>query len=113
MEEEPGFGIKNSLTLPSLANKCFNSLRNENDEPIYTYNDDYMRQFLRQSIKGGKCSNRNQYYKSIVSDEVYNIIPKELNIHVNKCETSDKLSSIKINIQKKWKKKKSQNLNNL
>ena len=29
--------------LPSLANKCFKSLRNENDEPIYTYNDEYMR----------------------------------------------------------------------
>ena len=36
MEELTGFGMKNSLTLPSLANKDFNSLRDENDEPIYT-----------------------------------------------------------------------------
>ena len=36
MEELTGFGMKNSLTLPSLANKYFNSLRDENDEPMYT-----------------------------------------------------------------------------
>ena len=36
MEELTRFGVKNSLTLPSLANKYFNSLRDENDEPIYT-----------------------------------------------------------------------------
>ena len=29
MEELTGFGMKNSLTLPSLANKFFNSLRDE------------------------------------------------------------------------------------
>ena len=28
MEELTGFGMKSSLTLPSLANKYFNSLRN-------------------------------------------------------------------------------------
>ena len=45
MEELTGFGMKNSLTLPSLANKYFNSLRDENIEPIYTYNDAFMRDF--------------------------------------------------------------------
>ena len=34
-EELSNFGMENSLTLPALANKCFNSLRDENDEPIY------------------------------------------------------------------------------
>ena len=38
MEEILCFGIKNSVTLPSLANKFFISLGDENDEPIYTYN---------------------------------------------------------------------------
>ena len=32
MEELKGFGMKNSLTLPSLANKYINSLRDENHE---------------------------------------------------------------------------------
>ena len=49
MEELTGSGMKNSLTLPSLANLNFNSLRNENDEPIYTYNDDTMRLFVSKA----------------------------------------------------------------
>ena len=47
MEELTGFGMKNSLTLPSLANKFFNSLRVENNEVIYTYNDEFLRHFVR------------------------------------------------------------------
>ena len=47
MEVKAGFGMKNSLTLPSLAKKCFNSLRYANDEPIYTYNYGKMRYFVR------------------------------------------------------------------
>ena len=90
MEELTGFGMKNSLTLPSLANKYFNSLRDENDEPIYTYNDEYMRHFVRKSIKGGRCTALNQYYKSTVSDEVFNIMSQELGVDGNICEILDK-----------------------
>ena len=54
------FGMKNSLTLPALANKYFNSSGDGNDEPIYTYNDKFMRHFVGQSIKGGRCSALNQ-----------------------------------------------------
>ena len=52
MEELTGFGMKNSLTLPSLANKYFNSLKDENDELIYTYTVPFMRNFIRKAIKG-------------------------------------------------------------
>ena len=92
MEELTGFGMKNSLTLPSLANKNINSLRDESDEPIYTYNDEFMRHFVRQSIKGGRCGSYNQYYKSNISQEVFNIISKELivNDNDNVCEIIDK-----------------------
>ena len=52
MEEITGFGMKNSSTLPSLAFKYFNSLRDDNDKPVSNYNNEYMRSFfLRQSIK--------------------------------------------------------------
>ena len=68
MEELTGFGMKNNSTLPSLANKYFNSLRDENDKPIYTYNDEFMRHFVRQSMKGGRCGSYNQYYKANISD---------------------------------------------
>ena len=36
-EESTIFGKENSLTLPSLANKNFSSIRDENVESIYTY----------------------------------------------------------------------------
>ena len=60
IEEMTGFGKKQSLNLPSLANKCFNSLRNETDAPFYTYNDEYIHYFVRQSIKGGIYGSFNQ-----------------------------------------------------
>ena len=82
--------MKNSLTLLSSANKYFSSLRDENDKPIYTYNDEFMRHFVRQSIKGVSCSALNQYYKSTISDEVFIIISKELNVNGNVCELIDK-----------------------
>ena len=72
--------MKNSLTLPSLANKYFNKLRDENDEPIYTYTDPFMKNFLRKAIKGGRCNGFNQHYKSEISDEVVNFNSKELNV---------------------------------
>ena len=89
MEGLTGFGMKNSLTLPALANKYF-SLRDENDEPIYTYNDEFMRHFVRQSMKGAHCSALNQFYNSNISDEVVNIISKELDSNGNVCEILEK-----------------------
>ena len=53
MEEITGFGMKDCLSIPGLGWKYFNSLRTEEDEPINTYNDKYMRWFVRQSIKTG------------------------------------------------------------
>ena len=90
MEELTGFGMKNSLTLPSLANKYFNSLRDENDEQIKTYTDPFMRIFVKKRIKGGRCNAFNQRYKSEISDEVFNIISKELNVNGNICEILEK-----------------------
>ena len=64
MEQITNFGMKNCLSLPSLGWKYYNSMREEDDadiEPIYSYNDKYMRHFVRQSIKGGKVGAFNQY----------------------------------------------------
>ena len=90
MEELTEFGMKNSLTLPSLANKYFNSLRDENDEPNYTFTDPFMRNFVRKAIKGGRCNAFNQHYKSEISDEVFNIISKQLNVNGNFCDILEK-----------------------
>ena len=37
--------------------------------------------FVRQSIKGCRHGNFNQYYKSSISDEVFSFISKELNVN--------------------------------
>ena len=78
MEELTGFSMKDCLSLPGLGWKYFNSLRTEEDEPIYTYNDKYMRWFVRQSIKGGRVCAFNQYDISKHCDDILKIINKEL-----------------------------------
>ena len=90
MKELTGFGMKNSLTLPSLANKYFNSLGDEKDEPIYTYTDPFMRNFVRQSIKEGRCIAFAQPYQSEISDEVFDMISKELKVNSNICDILEK-----------------------
>ena len=69
VEDIAGFSMKDCLSLPGLGWKYFNSLRTEEDEPICTYNDEYMRWFVRQSIKGGRVCAFNQYYKSPVYND--------------------------------------------
>ena len=56
IERLTNFRLKNSLTLPSLANKNFNSLRHENDEPIFIYFDTSLRISVHNSVKGGRCN---------------------------------------------------------
>ena len=104
MEELTELGMKNSLTLPSLANKYFNSLRDENDELIYTYTDLYMRNFVRKAIKGGRCNAFNQHYKSEISDEVFNIVSKELNVNGNICEILEKYFEFLNKYEKQYAK---------
>ena len=54
MEEITGYSMKDSLLAQGLGWKCFNSLRTEEDEPVYSCEDKYKRYFVRQSIKGGR-----------------------------------------------------------
>ena len=80
MEEITAFSKKDSLSAPDLRWKYFNSMRDENDEPIYTYNDKYMRHFLGQSIKGGRVCALIQHYKSKICAEFLKMISRELNV---------------------------------
>ena len=45
-----------------------------------------MRNFLKQSIKGGRCNAFNQHFKSEILDELFTIISKELDINGNICQ---------------------------
>ena len=83
MEELTNISMKNSFTLPSLANKNINSLGHESDKPIYTYTDPFIRNLLRKSVKVGRCNAFYQHFKSETSDKVGNFISKELNVSGN------------------------------
>ena len=76
MEELTGFSMKDCLSLPVLGLKYFNSLRTEEVEPIYTYNDKYMSYFVRQAAYGMRVCAFIQYYKSKSCDEVLKILPE-------------------------------------
>ena len=71
MERLTNFGMKNSLMLPSLAKQYFNRLRDENDEPVYTYTYRFMTNFVRNSIKGGERKAFIHIYKIETSVEVF------------------------------------------
>ena len=81
MEETIGLLTKHCLSLPALGWKHFDSLGTEEDESIYTYNDNYMRRFLRQSTKRGRVCAFYQYYESKVRDDKLKIISEELNVN--------------------------------
>ena len=101
--------MKNSLTLQSLVNKYFISLREENDESIFTYIDPYMRNFVRKTIIGGRCNAFNQHYKSEISDEVFNIISKELDLNGNICEVLGKYFEFLNKYEKQYGKELNSN----
>ena len=110
MEEITNFGKKNSLTLTSLANNFLNSLGDQNDEPVFNYTDPSMRNFVRQSIKGGRCNALNQHYKSESSDEVFNFISKELNVDGNIRDILEKYIEFLNKYEKQNAKKLLQNM---
>ena len=66
--------MKYNLRSPGLGWKHFNSLRTQEDEPIYTYKDKYMRHFVGQSKKGGRVCAFNQYSRSKVCGDVLKTI---------------------------------------
>ena len=56
MEELTGFGMKDCLSFSGLGWNYFNSLRTEQDEPIYTYIDKY-----HQMVFSTKCKRRSSW----------------------------------------------------
>ena len=83
MEKITGFSMKKSLSAFGLGWKYLNSLRSEEDVPFYTYNDKYMRWFLRQSLREARVYAYNQYNRSKVCDYVLKTISEELNVKRN------------------------------
>ena len=99
MEEKTGVSVKDCLSLPGLGLKYFNSLRTEDDEPIYTYNDKYKRWFVQQAAYGGRVCAFDQYYKSKSCDDILKNISEELNAKGNVYDIVEGyMNIIKINI---------------
>ena len=53
MQKMSGFGIKDCLAEASLGWKCFGTYNK--DREFYTFNNKYVRSFIRKSIKDGRC----------------------------------------------------------
>ena len=49
-----------------------------------------LRNFVRNSIKGGRCNAFNQHYKSEISDEVFKIFSRKINVNGNICNFLEK-----------------------
>ena len=79
MQKMSGFGIKDCLTEASLGWKCFGTY-NKNRE-FYTFNDKYVRDFERKSIKGGRVGAFNRYFESNQCEEILNTIKTHLKIN--------------------------------
>ena len=50
---------------------------------LFTLVQTIMRWFLRQSIRGGRCTAFNRYYKSKVVDKIFRTISEDLNVSAN------------------------------
>ena len=79
MQKMSGFGIKDCLTEASLGWKCFGTYNK--DREFYTFNDKYVRDFIRKSIKGGRVAALNRYFESNQCEEILNTIKKHLKIN--------------------------------
>ena len=62
MKKMIGFGIKDCLTECSLGWKCFGTYNKVRE--FYTFNDKYVRNFIRESIKGGRVAAFNRCFES-------------------------------------------------
>ena len=74
MQNRTGFGIKVCLREPSLGWKCFGTYKSGRE--FYAFNDKYVRNFIRKSIKGAGVADLNRYFESNQCEEILNIIEK-------------------------------------
>ena len=69
-----GFGIKDCSTEASLGWKCFGKYKRT--RLLHTFNDKFVRVFTFKSIKGGRMSTLNKYFKSNPCEEIPKTIKK-------------------------------------
>ena len=75
--EEPGLKMKQCVYVPPSGWVIFISKRLKNDEPLYTYTDEYKKPFMKEIIKGVKVGADMQCYESKNSNILFYVISKE------------------------------------
>ena len=81
MQKMSVFGIKDCLTEASLGWKCFGTYNK--DRKFYTFNNKYVRDFIRKSIKGDRCLSLIRYFEPNQCEEILNTLKKHLKINDN------------------------------
>ena len=76
MQNMSGFGITDCLTEASLGWKCLGTYTK--DREFYTFNDKYVTDFVRKSIKDGRVAAFNRYLESNQCEKKINTIKKHL-----------------------------------
>ena len=94
-----------------LCCKHFNSVRDENDEPIYIYDDKYIRLFVRRSVNRRRVCSFNQYLKSNYCDDLLKIISEELNVKEKIYDVIEAYLNYKIKHFKIYEKEYANNIN--
>ena len=74
IQKMSGFGIKDGLTEASLGWKCFGTYNK--DREFYTFNEKYVRNLIRKSIRGGRVASFNGYFESNQCEEILKTIKK-------------------------------------
>ena len=74
MQKMSGSGIKDCITEASLGWKRFGTYNK--DREFYTFNDKYVRDFIRRSNKGGRCAALNRFFESNQCEEFLNTVKK-------------------------------------
>ena len=90
------FGNKDCLTEANLGWKCFRTY-NKNRE-VYTFNDKFVRDFIRRSIKGGRGAALNRYFESNRCEKILDTTKKHLKINDNEISkiVDEQLKNINI-----------------
>ena len=64
-----------------MACKCFRAFNK--DREFYTFDGKFVRDFIRRSIKGGKCGSFIRYFECTQLDEIMLTIKKLLKVNDN------------------------------
>ena len=81
MQKMSGFCNKDCLTEASIGWKCFGTYNK--DREFYTFNDKYVRNFIRKSNKGGRVGGYIRHFESNQCEEILITLKKFLKIHDN------------------------------